>query len=399
MVQLWIDEDESTDAWELVEAADPRLRPMALLDAVLNNTDRKGGHIVPVRDGADVHLYGVDHGVCFSTDPKLRTVLWAWRDDRIEPVRARRPRPAPRRRSTVRSAARSASCSTRPRSRRPGARLDALLDVGTLPEAIARLAGRALAAVLTLTGYQRIAEPGTAGVWSRSSIRGSVAPRPGVGSADPVRGLYVRGGSAGSRRRRSPPRRHHRGRARGPRDVGSSRPARRLRARRRPARRHPARDRRPVRRRRAGRHPGHRPSGLARRQPDRRTVPGHRADADDARASIPARALARPTGSFVLLDHVELVARREPGRRLDRARLWPGSTATSSSGSRATSSSASSSPAPSRSSSRTPTSRRGTEPAATSRRQPTAAADPGAGAEPAAEPAPAAGLRPAAGSR
>jgi len=85
MVQLWLDEDDATDAWELVESADPRLRPMALLDAVLNNTDRKGGHIVPVRDGSAVHLYGVDHGVCFSTDPKLRTVLWAWRDEPIEP--------------------------------------------------------------------------------------------------------------------------------------------------------------------------------------------------------------------------------------------------------------------------------------------------------------------------
>jgi uncharacterized repeat protein (TIGR03843 family) len=52
---------------------------MALLDAVLNNTDRKGGHILPVREAGDVHLYGVDHGVCFSVDPKLRTVLWAWR--------------------------------------------------------------------------------------------------------------------------------------------------------------------------------------------------------------------------------------------------------------------------------------------------------------------------------
>ncbi len=86
MVQLWLDEDATTDAWELVETADPRLRPMALLDAVLNNTDRKGGHIVPVRDGLDVHLYGVDHGVCFSTDPKLRTVLWAWRNEPIEPI-------------------------------------------------------------------------------------------------------------------------------------------------------------------------------------------------------------------------------------------------------------------------------------------------------------------------
>lgn len=79
MVQLWLDEDPAVDAWELVEADDPRLRPMALLDAVLNNTDRKGGHILPVREDDAVHLYGVDHGVCFSVDPKLRTVLWAWR--------------------------------------------------------------------------------------------------------------------------------------------------------------------------------------------------------------------------------------------------------------------------------------------------------------------------------
>ncbi len=80
MVQLWIDEDEATDAWALVEAADDRLRPMALFDAVVNNTDRKGGHILPTRDVAGaVRLHGVDHGVCFSADPKLRTVLWAWR--------------------------------------------------------------------------------------------------------------------------------------------------------------------------------------------------------------------------------------------------------------------------------------------------------------------------------
>ena len=83
MVELWIDADDSIDAWELVQGGDRRLRPMALLDAVVNNTDRKGGHIVPVRDGRGIHLYGVDHGVCFSPDPKLRTVLWAWRGRRI----------------------------------------------------------------------------------------------------------------------------------------------------------------------------------------------------------------------------------------------------------------------------------------------------------------------------
>ena len=87
MVQLWVDEDETADAWALVEQDDPSLRPMALFDAVVDNTDRKGGHILPIRgpDGS-IRLHGVDHGVCFSVDPKLRTVLWAWRGTPIEPA-------------------------------------------------------------------------------------------------------------------------------------------------------------------------------------------------------------------------------------------------------------------------------------------------------------------------
>src|SRR5258708_10673242 len=49
---------------------------MAVFDAVVNNADRKIGHLLPVADG---HLYGCDHGVTFSEDYKLRTVLWQWR--------------------------------------------------------------------------------------------------------------------------------------------------------------------------------------------------------------------------------------------------------------------------------------------------------------------------------
>ena len=51
------------------------LRRMAVFDVVVNNTDRKGGHVLAMADG---HRYGVDHGVCFHTDDKLRTVLWGW---------------------------------------------------------------------------------------------------------------------------------------------------------------------------------------------------------------------------------------------------------------------------------------------------------------------------------
>jgi uncharacterized repeat protein (TIGR03843 family) len=76
MVQLWIRADPSADPVALVNDSDPRLRRIAALDAVLNNTDRKAGHLIPVDGG---HVYGVDHGVTFSPVPKLRTVLWAWR--------------------------------------------------------------------------------------------------------------------------------------------------------------------------------------------------------------------------------------------------------------------------------------------------------------------------------
>ena len=51
------------------------LRRMAVFDLITNNTDRKGGHVLPMRGG---HRYGVDHGVCFHTDDKLRTVLWGF---------------------------------------------------------------------------------------------------------------------------------------------------------------------------------------------------------------------------------------------------------------------------------------------------------------------------------
>lgn len=76
MCQLWIDVDESIDIVALARSDDERLRRMAVFDAVANNADRKGGHLLPTLDG---HLYGVDHGVCFSVDDKLRTLLWQWR--------------------------------------------------------------------------------------------------------------------------------------------------------------------------------------------------------------------------------------------------------------------------------------------------------------------------------
>ena len=67
--------DEHDRVVSLVHEDTPALRRMAVLDVVLNNADRKGGHVLPVAGG---HRYGVDHGVTFHTEPKLRTVLWGW---------------------------------------------------------------------------------------------------------------------------------------------------------------------------------------------------------------------------------------------------------------------------------------------------------------------------------
>jgi uncharacterized repeat protein (TIGR03843 family) len=56
------------------EDSDP-LRRMAVFDVVVNNADRKGGHVLAMTDG---HRHGVDHGLSFHVDHKLRTVLWGW---------------------------------------------------------------------------------------------------------------------------------------------------------------------------------------------------------------------------------------------------------------------------------------------------------------------------------
>ncbi|NYE38001.1 putative repeat protein (TIGR03843 family) [Nocardioides cavernae] len=101
MVQLWREEDEDQapvdivgegqvppgyrhvfdglDAHDqpvsLVHEDSPELRRMALFDVVVNNADRKGGHVLPMPGG---HRHGVDHGLAFHVEHKLRTVLWGF---------------------------------------------------------------------------------------------------------------------------------------------------------------------------------------------------------------------------------------------------------------------------------------------------------------------------------
>lgn len=74
-VQRWIDVDETIDLAEFFRTDVAELRATALFDAVINNTDRKIGHLLPDLNGK---LFVCDHGVTFHHEDKLRTVLWQW---------------------------------------------------------------------------------------------------------------------------------------------------------------------------------------------------------------------------------------------------------------------------------------------------------------------------------
>ncbi len=81
MCQLWVEVDDSVDLVALSRSRHDDLRRMAVLDSVINNADRKGGHLLPRPDG---RVQGVDHGICFAVEDKLRTLLWQWRGRRLD---------------------------------------------------------------------------------------------------------------------------------------------------------------------------------------------------------------------------------------------------------------------------------------------------------------------------
>jgi uncharacterized repeat protein (TIGR03843 family) len=72
-VQMYIEPEDETHYFSLRETHADDLRRMALFDLITNNADRKGGHLFKGKDGK---VYGIDHGLTFNTQPKLRTVIW-----------------------------------------------------------------------------------------------------------------------------------------------------------------------------------------------------------------------------------------------------------------------------------------------------------------------------------
>ena len=72
-LQLYVDADTEVTAFELLAAGNAALPRVAAFDVVTNNADRKAGHTLL---DEDERVWAIDHGVCFHTEPKLRTVLW-----------------------------------------------------------------------------------------------------------------------------------------------------------------------------------------------------------------------------------------------------------------------------------------------------------------------------------
>ncbi|WP_104201443.1 SCO1664 family protein [Cryobacterium sp. Y29] len=72
--------DEHERMVTLIHEDSAPLRRMAVFDVVVNNADRKGDHILAMTDG---HRHGVDHGLTFHVEHKLRTVLWGWLGDAL----------------------------------------------------------------------------------------------------------------------------------------------------------------------------------------------------------------------------------------------------------------------------------------------------------------------------
>jgi hypothetical protein len=79
-VQLFIRAQQGKHFFNLWEEHKDAMVRMAIFDCLINNADRKGGHVL--RDAAG-HIWGIDHGLAFSAEPKLRTVMWDLEDEPV----------------------------------------------------------------------------------------------------------------------------------------------------------------------------------------------------------------------------------------------------------------------------------------------------------------------------
>jgi uncharacterized repeat protein (TIGR03843 family) len=81
-LQLFVETDPNRHYFTFSDDEKQRLRPVAVFDCLVNNADRKGGHVLLDPHG---HIWLIDHGLCFHADDKLRTVIWDFAGEAIPP--------------------------------------------------------------------------------------------------------------------------------------------------------------------------------------------------------------------------------------------------------------------------------------------------------------------------
>lgn len=79
-IQQWIETSESADVIAMAQSDNPQIRNLALFDIVINNADRKFGHILIT---PDEQIFGCDHGVSLHEENKLRTVIWQFAEQKL----------------------------------------------------------------------------------------------------------------------------------------------------------------------------------------------------------------------------------------------------------------------------------------------------------------------------
>ena len=133
MMQRFVEHDPEEHYFTLLEEHGDAFRRMAAFDVVINNTDRKGGHCL--RALADGRIFGIDHGVSFHAQWKLRTVIWDFGGEPIPPDVCARPPPL--RRAAAHRRRRRAPRDTLDRFELDAlrARIEHLLATGEFPEA------------------------------------------------------------------------------------------------------------------------------------------------------------------------------------------------------------------------------------------------------------------------
>jgi uncharacterized repeat protein (TIGR03843 family) len=82
MMQRFVHHDPEEHYFTLLATHGDEFRRMAAFDIVINNTDRKGGHCLRAENGS---IFGIDHGVSFHAQWKLRTVIWDFACEPIPP--------------------------------------------------------------------------------------------------------------------------------------------------------------------------------------------------------------------------------------------------------------------------------------------------------------------------